>query len=243
MSNKKYFMVLDVETIAAKACNGRKVFNIGVIIADKQGNVSRKTNFLIAEQFTLGGIAELCQDRYCGGEKATKFIQEWENPTENTVKCRFDTVRELINILVNGYNLTVAAYNAAFDFDALEKTSQYYCNSHFWNKEPQTLDIWHVALDTICSKLAFLSFCQKFNLLKEKTGNPATNAETVFAFLSENPAFTEVHSGLADCEIEYAILCACWRAHKKINPTNVGTAVSCKSWQNVRDKYRTWYTN
>lgn len=241
MSATKKFMILDVETIAVEGC-ARKVFNLGAIVADKHGNVYERARFLVCEQFdNADGMTELVEDSYCGGDKASKFFIAWNHPSDETIKCSFEAMRYCLNNWVIEYNATVCAYNAQFDFSALRQTSQFYCGCEFWDIKPKTLDIWHAALCCLCNKVSFMAFCHEYGLLKEDTGNPATGAEPVYAYLSDCPTFEEVHEGLADVDIEYAILRACWKTHKKIETKNVGCCASNKAWRRMRDKYHARY--
>ena len=74
-----------------------------------------------------------------------------------------------------------------------------------------------MAKDTICEMASYKKFCEENGFMtKHKTPRPQTKAETVYAFLTNNPSFTEEHQGLDDIRIEIAIMAACIKKHKKM---------------------------
>ena len=78
-------------------------------------------------------------------------------------------------------------------------------------------DAWLMAKDTICQMKSYRTFCEANGFMtKHKTPRPQTKAETVYAFIMNDPNFKEEHQGLDDVRIEVAIMAACIRKHQKM---------------------------
>ena len=109
----------------------------------------------------------------------------------------------------------VYAYNANFDYTTLNNTVRYLSGSAcrwFFPYGTQICDIWHIACQVLGTQKTF----QWENVRNEK-GNLLTNAERMFAYLSQNEDFEEEHTGLADAIVETQILARCFSSHKSIN--------------------------
>lgn len=68
------------------------------------------------------------------------------------------------------------------------------------------------------------------NKFISEKGNLRTNAEIVYCYMTQNPEFEEVHKGMEDTTIEFAILS--WCKKSKI-PMKVGTEKKGGNWQIV----------
>ena len=53
--------------------------------------------------------------------------------------------------------------------------------------------------------------------VRNERGNLITNAERMFAYLSQEFDFQEEHTGLADAIVETQILARCFKSHKSID--------------------------
>ena len=212
---KKYIMVLDVETtnnqIGVKnAPNDGLVYDIGFTIADKKGNVYVKRSFAIKEIFDW---KELMDTAYYKNklpmyfEKLKKGIME---------KVSIWEARKRVKSAMEYFGITeVYAYNASFDYTTLNNTVRYISGSGcrwFFPYGTQVCDIWHIACQVLGTQKTF-----QWENVRNDNGNLITNAERMFAYLSQDFNFEEEHTGLADALVETQILARCLKTHKSIN--------------------------
>ena len=72
-----------------------------------------------------------------------------------------------------------------------------------------------MALQTICHQKGYARFCRE-NGFKSRSGKScATSAESVYAFITNNPEYKEEHTALSDALIEMEIFVKCYSLHKK----------------------------
>ena len=212
---KKYIMVLDVETtnnqIGVKnAPNDGLVYDIGFTIADKKGNVYVKRSFAIKEIFDW---KELMDTAYYKNklpmyfEKLKKGIME---------KVSIWEARKRVKSAMEYFGITeVYAYNASFDYTTLNNTVRYISGSGcrwFFPYGTQVCDIWHIACQVLGTQKTF-----QWENVRNERGNLITNAERMFAYLSQEFDFQEEHTGLADAIVETQILARCFKSHKSID--------------------------
>ena len=210
---KKYIMVLDVETTNNNMEKGAKndglVYDIGFVVADKNGNVYVKRSFAIKEIFDW---QELMNTAYYKN-KLPKYYERLANGKMEKVtiweaRKRIKTAIEYFGII------EVYAYNANFDYTTLNNTVRYLSGSAcrwFFPYGTQICDIWHIACQTLCLQKTF-----QWENIRNSNDNLITNAERVFGYC-EQVDFQEEHTGLADALIESQILARCFKSHKKIN--------------------------
>ena len=212
---KKYIMVLDVETtnnqIGVKnAPNDGLVYDIGFTIADKKGNFYVKRSFAIKEIFDW---KELMDTAYYKNklpmyfEKLKKGIME---------KVSIWEARKRVKSAMEYFGITeVYAYNASFDYTTLNNTVRYISGSGcrwFFPYGTQVCDIWHIACQVLGTQKTF-----QWENVRNDNGNLITNAERMFAYLSQDFNFEEEHTGLADALVETQILARCLKTHKSIS--------------------------
>lgn len=239
MATKKFFMVLDTETVTAS----RKVFDLGFEIIDRQGNVYESGSYVIAEQVSsYDGIQELVWDNFTKDKCPTYLDAIINRHGEDFVVYPFESIREIVNNTLKEYNATLCAYNIAFDLNALNKTSQHYLNCDFFEEMPELLDIWAAAMSTICTAQKYIKFIAENAILTEK-GNPQTGAQAIYQFLTNNTYFEEAHTALKDCEIESEIFTACVKTHKKMNREVVGMCLHNPYWQDIIKRYNEYSQN
>ena len=109
----------------------------------------------------------------------------------------------------------VYAYNASFDYTTLNNTVRYISGSGcrwFFPYGTQVCDIWHIACQVLGIQKTF-----QWENVRNDNGNLITNAERMFAYLSQDFNFEEEHTGLADALVETQILARCLKTHKSIN--------------------------
>lgn len=212
---KKYIIVLDVETtnnqIGVKgAPNDGLVYDLGFTVADKQGNVYAKRSFAIKEIFDW---KELMDTAYYKN-KLPKYYEKIRKGEMKKVSIW--EARKSIKSAMEYFNITeVYAFNANFDYTTLNNTVRYLSGSAcrwFFKYGTKICDIWHIACQTLGLQKTF-----QWENVRNANGNLITNAERMYAYLSQDFGFEEEHTGLADALIETQILARCFKTHKSID--------------------------
>ena len=212
---KKYIIVLDVETtnnqIGVKgAPNDGLVYDLGFTVADKQGNVYAKRSFAIKEIFDW---KELMDTAYYKN-KLPKYYEKIRKGEMKKVSIW--EARKSIKSAMEYFNITeVYAFNANFDYTTLNNTVRYLSGSvcrWFFKYGTKICDIWHIACQTLGLQKTF-----QWENVRNANGNLITNAERMYAYLSQDFDFEEEHTGLADALIETQILARCFKTHKSID--------------------------
>lgn len=199
-SRKHIYCLLDSETFGGVA-NPKGMYNVSGYIFDRYRTIYATFNFLIMENY-----GEIEKDSY-----AKKNFYKYDEMIKNgeiTTICTEDEAVELIDNLCKTFNVNyMTAYNTGFDY---VKTK---CRKLIENRE--FIDGYLMALQTITHKKSYADFCRK-NGFKSASGKScATSAESVYAYLTDNPNYKEEHTALEDCKIEMEIFLACLKMHKK----------------------------
>ena len=251
MSTKKIYMVLDTETATLPFVDGlglsteqKKrvaiskplIYDIGWVLCDRNGNISAKKQFLIAETFSVPSVFNTAYYR----DKRPIYLEKIRN-SEITVMPWAVVLNELLSDL----NMVeaVAAYNAMFDFKkAIPFTdlyiSQLYSPNYYqWEKmqmvsaaqiakgaKPSThgkfdpenflfhglsipiIDIWGVACSSLINTQKYKIMCIENGMLTDSGEFFKTSAEATFRYITQNIEFEEAHTALNDAEIETEIL-------------------------------------
>lgn len=210
---KHYFLAVDVET--ANSTEDALVYDLGYAICDRSGAIYESGSLIVADIFY--GERDLMQSAYYA-EKIPQYIEGITSKTHKVVS--FSQARFIIADLFKRYNIeAVCAYNAAFDYKALNTTERYLTSSryrYFFPYGTQVYCIWHMACQVLCTQKRYRQFCEA-NELVSAAGNLKTSAETVYAYLTKNSTFDESHTGLEDVKIEIEILAKCFAQHKKMD--------------------------
>ena len=211
---KKYLMVLDVETtnniMEKGAPNDGLVYDIGFTITDKKGNIYEKQSFAVKEIFDW---IELMSTAYYKNKLPLYFEKLKQGIMK---KASIWDIRKIIKQAMEKFKINeVYAYNASFDYTTLNNTVRYLSGSGcrwFFPYGTQICDIWHIACQVLGTQKTF-----QWENIRNAKNNLITNAERMFAYLSQNFNFEEEHTGLADALVETEILARCFSSHKKIN--------------------------
>ena len=251
MPTKKIYMVLDTETATMPFVDGlglsaeqKKrvaiakplIYDIGWVLCDRNGNISAKKQFLVAETFSVPSVFNTAYYR----EKRPIYLEMIKN-REITVLPWAAILEELLSDL--DMIEAVAAYNAMFDFKkAIPFTdlyiSQLYSPNYYqWEKmqmvsaaqiakgvKPSThgkfdsenflfhglsipiIDIWGVACSSLINTQKYKIMCIENEMLTESGEFFKTSAEATFRYITQNMNFDEAHTALNDAEIETEIL-------------------------------------
>ena len=207
------FIILDVET--ANDIPDTMVYDLGLIVADRNKNVYERKGFVIKDIFT--DEKDLMKECYY---KDKLPLYDERLKSKELKEVTLFTARREIAKLINKYNIkTVYAYNASFDRNALNTTQRFLTKSKYRWFLPYGVKfncIWHMACQTICQKIDYIYFCIKNECVSPK-GFMSTNAKTVYKYLTKNADFEEEHTGLADVMIELEILAETLKYHEKVN--------------------------
>ncbi len=213
MSSKKYYLVLDVET--ANSTDDALVYDLGYVVCDKKGNIYEADSFIVSDIFFEE--ADLMQSAYYA-KKIPTYLEGIKNRAFNVVT--FKQAREQLLNAMKKYKVeAVCAYNANFDYTALNTTQRWLTKSKYRFFLPygtKVYCIWHMACQLICTQKAYIKFCLE-NGFVSKSGNIKTSAETVYAYMTNNADYDENHTGLEDVLIETKILAKCFAQHKAMD--------------------------
>ena len=134
------------------------------------------------------------------------------------------------NAAIREYNCVVVAYNAEFDFIALEAMAHDLGKKSFFTKSTQIWDLQNIAMWNICNSRNYEIFCDDYNFLTDGK-NRKCSAEVVYRYITQEIDFEEAHTALADTEIEAMILFACLQRHKKLHTEFVGKCWTHPVWK------------
>lgn len=212
------------------------VYDIGWVIAHRDGTIVEKKQFLIAETFAVPSVFNTAYYK----EKRPLYL-EMIRKSEITVLPWETVMKEFIADLETvDY---VGAFNSMFDFcKALpftelyinklysddyydwEKTQRRICSNivnslpsrrnpdfdeksfHFRGREYPLFDIWGMACDRLLNRVAYKNLCLDLGMITNSGDFFKTSAESSYRYLREEYDFDEAHTALADAEIEAYIL-------------------------------------
>ena len=198
--NKNIYCTLDTETVGG-ATNPTGMYNLGCTIHDKNGNIFATVSLLIMEHFE-----EIRNDDYA--KKNFPIYVERLNRGEMTAVATEEEAVAIVRNLCKFYGVKyVMAYNSGFDFC---KTS---CRDLL--NEFEFIDLYLMALQTITHQKGYAKFCHDHNFKSRSGKTCATSAESVYAFIINDPNYIEEHTAFADALIEMAIFVKCYSLHKK----------------------------
>lgn len=223
---RKYILCVDVET--ANSLEDPLTYDIGFAITDKHGNIYESYSYAIRDIFV--GERDLMTTAYYA-DKLPQYHADLRSGIRKM--ANFNEVRRQIADLMRKYNTNiVAAYNCAFDRNALNITQRYTTSSKyrwFFPYGTEYYCIWNMATQTICRQKSYAKFCEDNSLISNRGNNYSTSAETVYRYLKQDPNFEEAHQGLADVEIEAQIMARCFRQHRKMDK-----GINRLCWRNVK---------
>lgn len=202
-SKANLVLVVDVET-----CGGfgaPHVYDLGFAVANpKTGEIIETHSLIIPEVFY--GMKREMENAYYA-EKLPQYYAGIEARTWTVTP--FWKAWSLVGDTMRKHGITkVYAYNCGFDRNALNSTIEAMTANkwhHFFPKNTEFCDIWHMACQTIMSQRNFIKFCNRNGHVSD-AGNVRTTAEVCYAYITKQPQFEESHTGLEDVLIEAEIL-------------------------------------
>lgn len=215
---KSYYLTIDTET--TNGLDNPLVYDLGYALHDKKGNIYESGSLVIYDIYVLE--KELMKSAYYKS-KLPQYEEELKNGDRKMVTIF--TARKIIYDLCKEYNVkAIIAHNARFDYKSLQTTLRYVTKSKMRWFFPYGIEIWDsmkMARDTICKQSLYKKFVDMYNLRVGNNRIPA-NAQTLYAYLTNNSEYEEKHTGLEDVKIEMAITCKCLRQHKKMRKLAFG---------------------
>lgn len=221
MTNKKFYMVLDTETVA----DARVPYDVAWIIVDREGNVYERFNGLTAEVMTNPTLRYLVKRDSFSKRKASFYLDN--EPAE---VMPFEKIKCIADYHLHTYNCVVVAYNAAFDIKVLNDYANILFDMPFFADDVEVWDLWNMALNTLCDSNNYVRWCIDAGFITEK-GNISCSAEAVYSYLAHNAEFEEDHTALSDCEIEAQILNAVFKRKQKLETAYCSPVFRQKVWK------------
>lgn len=209
---KNYYITLDVETVTTN----RLIYDIGLAVHDKHGNIVERFSFVCYEIYTLFKN-RIPEEREQYGY--VRNLNEYERRLRNgeTKMVKFSTILKVLAETIAKYDVkSICAYNGKFDKSAIERTADFLYGSLVnIGYGIEWYDTWEMAKNTLCKQKMYNTFCDTYGFkTKHKTPRNQTKAEVVYAYINGEPAYTENHIGIDDVEIEIEIFAKCLRQHK-----------------------------
>ena len=225
MGNRKYYMVLDTETVA----DARVPFDVAYTMINRDGEIVEQRNYFVQEIVdTPTGLYLLNKDRF-SKDKAHFYTSAMiDNPE---VIMPFDEIMADVQNALHVWNdAAVVAYNAKFDVSVLNQYSEALGLGAFFDSDVEIWDLWNIALHSLCNSRNYVEFSLLNDFITE-SGNVQSSAEAVFNYLLKDGSFKEAHTALADTEIEAKILHACFKRHKKLQKDFAGAMFNHPVWK------------
>lgn len=221
----RFILLLDVETTNTTDC--AIVYDIGFILMDIYGNIYETGSFVIRDVFCYE--RDLMETAYYA-DKIPEYISDLRAGNRKMVD--FMTAWNYIKRLMKKYDChTVAAYNCNFDKNALNNTLRYLSKSKyrwFFPYGTEFVCIWNMACNSICGTGEYRTFAELNRFYSNHEKNYKATAETVYAFITNEPNFNEEHKGYDDVLIERKIFIKCF----EYGGTIMGIKRNC--WQKVK---------
>ena len=197
--------ILIIDTETTNDLTDSLVYDIGFIVADYKGKIYSKHSFVVADIF-------LDEELMSVAHFTDKIPTYWKEIKEGKrTLTSFNNIKWTLRHIMKENNITkVYAYNCRFDYMALATTQRYITSSKWRYVFPygtEFHDILALSRHVFNKVDTYREFCKANNYLTSRNANRHT-AEIVAQYLFDKN-FTEEHTALADCEIEYKIFLAC----------------------------------
>lgn len=205
----KPFVVLDVEGMSS--C---RPYNIGYIIADRYGNKFLEKSFAVLPCI-WENLQNCMQAKDMTHNNIQEILQDIENSDKKYSYTAIEEVKKMILKDITRYKVNeIWAYNCSFDKGSLSRL--FGEDFEILNNICTFYDIIPAIVHTMLLNKDYVKFCNKNGFITAK-GNVMTKAEVVYRYLTGDIEFSEEHTGLNDCRIEYEILLAAINSGKKID--------------------------
>lgn len=220
---KKYIIVIDTET-----CNGivsktgqldlkdSLVYDLGLAVIDKRGNVYETRSFVIRDTFY--GMSDVMKSAYYADKIPAYHKDIWDG--KRKVVSFLEAKLVLRDIMEKYRTNVICAHNALFDYRALNTTQRYLTKSAFRYFFPYNVEFWDslkMARSVMGQMKTYQRFCQENGYMtRHKKPQCRFTAEICYKYIINDTNFTESHTGLEDVLIETQIVAYCIKQHKKM---------------------------
>ena len=193
------FAVFDTETIGISP---KYVYDLALVICNRAGEPIVKKSWLIREIFIQ---PKLMLGAFYSNRVFSHYIPKIDAGELHLFS--FADARREFNVMIAEHSAkTICAYNIAFDRAALRETLAHTANGEkFLDSKINFADLWLASCRMIADTNKYRRFCADNNFISD-AGNVRTSAETVYAYIKQNPMFAESHTAMEDCIIESEIL-------------------------------------
>ena len=218
---RHYIMVLDTETANTIVNDSGKMdmsdvlaYDMGWAIADKEGNIYETASFVNRDIFVYE--RDMMQSAYYH-DKIPQYVEDIRAGRRKMADL-YEIRQAFLDTLGRWNSSTLAAYNARFDANGMNRTQSWCTKSKYryflpFDSGIEWWDIMKMANDVVCKMPTYKAWCIENGYL-QKNGVPRKTAEMVYRFITGDTDFTESHTGLEDVLIETAIMAYCFRQHK-----------------------------
>jgi hypothetical protein len=221
---QKRFLMVDVET--AGGLGNPLVYDLGLAVVTKKGEILAKRSFIIKEIFN---DKSLMSTAYYA-EKVPQYQAEIAQGLHEVVT--FPYALNVIADMIREFKpQIVSAYNLAFDKRAIANTTQKLYGFEF-KFNLQELCVWSLACELLFTQKMYPTIAVENGWVSE-ANNLRTNAEVAYRYITKNYDFAEKHMGLADVEIEAEILAKCLAQRKSFV-----SGIISHPWKIPNKKYR-----
>ena len=195
-----YKIVIDTETAPCDKTldevlsSNMLVYDIGWAVVDKRGTVYQARSYVNADVFL--DERELMKSAYY----AYKVPKYWEDiKAGRRILTTFYNIRKTLLEDIFLWEVTeIYAHNMRFDYGALNNTQRWLTKSkyrYFFPKDVVICDTLKMARDVVANTPTYIAFCNEHGFLT-KSGKPQVKAETLFAYITDDPDCKESHTGL-----------------------------------------------
>lgn len=221
-------LLVDVETANDTDC--ALTYDVSTRLITSDNKVLTEHAFVIRDVFN--DMRDVVKEAYYA-DKIDEYITDIQHKEREMFS--FMGARKIILDEMAQYNCkTVVAYNCRFDRNALNNTLRYLTKSRFrwfFPYDTEFVCIWNMACQTICQTKEYKEFAENCGFISNNGKNYRANAQTVYAFLTNNPLFSEEHKGLEDVKIEQEIMNYCLQNYNDF-PKGIGIRPYC--WTDVK---------
>lgn len=211
------FIVLDTEGVndgkpsANNLGANALVYDVGLVVADRQGNIYDRFSIVNTDVFYQNSLMESAYYH----KKIPQYI---EGIGENWEPMSWLQIVNLMRDLVMDYQVRdIWAYNVSYDRAATNYTTAKASNGFrrfFAPYGTRYRDVWDYAGSTLCATKKYVEWCIE-NGFVSASGNPSTSANTVGKYLRGSLYYEEQHTALSDAEDELYILLAAMKRKQK----------------------------
>ena len=222
-------LVIDTET--ANTIDGNDmsdvlVYDVGWAVCDTDSNVYETASYVNRDIFE--DEPDLMESAYYA-KKLPQYAEDIVNG-ERKLASLWEIRRAMFKT-IERYNIRyLAAYNARFDANALNRTIAWVTKSmnryFFQFGVVEWLDIMKMAQDAIVSTRTYKQWATDRGYT-QKNGAPRKTAEMIYRYMTGEENFNEEHTGLEDVLIEVQIMAFCFseRDRRKVK-------MRVKLWEN-----------